>query len=510
MFARGLKANIVVNVAIILMLAMLLIDLVMTKTAQRDLLRAERTKGMLLLNVIRAHLLSNNASGDTLLTPGEMGFLNDFFSTPDSAEVLILDSSGRILFSKMLQPEDEDLLVKHARHAMTSGETSSGFIGKTWGVFWTQNKQMVISAPLYRGDQSLAGACIALSLEDIYRTLRSSQQMLMIYILVNAFILTLIGMYRIAKIYIQPVQRLAKRAESYEDEEEIFFAVRKEDSELNKLSNSLNRMLKRISTDKEKLRETVISLEKANLDLKQAQDEIIRAEKLASIGRLASGIAHEIGNPIGIVFGYLDLLKRQDLSSGEYIVRAENEINRISKIIKQLLDLSRPATKTPRNVSVHDILIDTIQVLKTQPMMSHIELEHHLEAEKDTIFADSDQLRQVFLNLIINASDAVSASEEKNGMLSIRTMGLSRSDPDALNRQETLKVMFRDNGPGIAEEDIANIFDPFFTTKEPGKGTGLGLSVSFMIVEGIGGTIRAASEPGEGTTITLLMPISSQ
>ncbi len=513
MIARGLKTNIVVNVAIILVLAMLLIDLVMTKTAQHEMLRAERARVLVLLHAIQARIVEKPPPHNAIPASLDGAFLNRLLTPPDNASVLILDRTGRKLFSALRQTDDEGQLAAFTREAIASGEISNNFIGKTWGVFWTQRKMMVLSAPLVQDGRIFAGVTIAASLEDVYRKLRRSQQILMVYILINAVILTLVGIHRISKIYIQPVRRLVRRAESYEDEAELFFAVRKEDSELSKLSNSLNRMLKRISDDKEKLRETVISLEKANLDLKQAQIEMIRAEKLASIGRLASGIAHEIGNPIGIVFGYLDLLKQDNLApvdKREYIGRAENEIDRISKIIKQLLDLSRPAKKNPQVLSVHDLLLDMIQMLGTQPMMSHVELDSHFEAQADAVYADSDQLRQVFLNLVINAADAVAAGEKKSGRLSIRTLELAGTDPEALNCRETLKIMFSDNGPGIAPENLANIFDPFFTTKDPGKGTGLGLSVSFMIVEGVGGTITADSEPGCGTTITLLLPLSGR
>ena len=127
-----------------------------------------------------------------------------------------------------------------------------------------------------------------------------------IYIIVNLVILVFIGIYRISKLYLQPLSRLAKRAEEYKENDDLIFSVRRQDNELNRLSKALNSMLKRISEDKQKLRSTVQSLEKANLELKKVQKEIIRAEKLASVGRLSAGIAHEIGNPIGIIIGYLE------------------------------------------------------------------------------------------------------------------------------------------------------------------------------------------------------------
>jgi signal transduction histidine kinase len=160
------------------------------------------------------------------------------------------------------------------------------------------------------------------------------------------------------------------------------------------------------------------------------------------------------------------------------------------------------------NVPVHEIIEDMTDILKVQPLMSKVRLTLGLAAEKDVILADAEQIRQVFLNLSINAADAI-ATDEKNhdGELVVKTEVLHSSDQEALNGQLTLKIMFEDNGPGIPADKLAYIFDPFFTTKEPGKGTGLGLSVSFMIIEGIGGTIKAFSKEGSGTTVSVYLPL---
>jgi signal transduction histidine kinase len=335
--------------------------------------------------------------------------------------------------------------------------------------------------------------------------------MLFIYLLINTVILTFIGIYRLSKVYFQPLARLARRAEDYREDDEMLFSVRKEDNELHTLSGSLNSMLRRISADKEKLRSTVNSLETANLELKKAQKEIIRAEKLASVGRLSAGIAHEIGNPIGIVMGYLELLKQKDIPAAEqeeYIHRTEAEIERINTIIRQLLEISRPSNVGLKAVSVHDLIDDISEVLNVQPLMSNIEFECRLEAQNDKIMADANQLRQVFLNLIINAADAISSEDKAdNGKLLIQSSLFSGTPEQPQDQKTYLEIMFIDNGPGISEENIANIFDPFYTTKEPGKGTGLGLSVSFMIIEGFGGKMTVSSKIGEGTTMTLLLPV---
>jgi signal transduction histidine kinase len=248
--------------------------------------------------------------------------------------------------------------------------------------------------------------------------------------------------------------------------------------------------------------------------VKKAQRDIIRTEKLASVGRLSAGIAHEIGNPIGIVIGYLELLRQTDITEderAEYIQRTEDEVERINSIIRQLLEVSRPSNSGRMAVSVHNIVQDTADVLHVQPLMSNIELVLDLAAENDTVLADPNQLRQVFLNLVINAADAISGDEKlTGGQLKLSTSLEKNGDQDNQDATDQLKILFADNGPGIAEENLSNIFDPFFTTKDPGRGTGLGLSVSFMIVESLGGKMTGTSEPGKGTTMVISLPLHGE
>ena len=186
----------------------------------------------------------------------------------------------------------------------------------------------------------------------------------------------------------------------------------------------------------------------------------------------------------------------------------ENEIERINTIIRQLLEISRPSNTALRAVEVHALIDDIADVLRVQPLMSNIELERRLGAKNDVVLADPNQLRQVFLNLMINAADAISSMDKDvAGQLKITTELEIDTETESQGRRSMLKIILFDNGAGIPENNLGNIFDPFFTTKEPGKGTGLGLSVSFMIVEGLGGKMTVNSEVGQGTTMIIYLPL---
>jgi signal transduction histidine kinase len=427
--------------------------------------------------------------------------------------ILVLHKTENRVYSDGKTCELYDELESLAAQTLLTGLKTTRFFGSTWGVFWRQSKDLMIAAPLFQNGRVVGACSIVLPLGGIYKVLRRTQYVLLVYLVVNTFVFTIIGLYRLSRITVKPLRRLVKRAEAYKEEDEMFFLYEAEDNEFSKLSKALNSMLQHIAEDKEKLQAGVVSLEKANVDLKKAQKDIIRAEKLASVGRLSAGIAHEIGNPIGIIVGYLELLKQTDISDQdreEFLKRTENEVHRIDTIIRQLLELSKPSTQGLKAVSVNAIIQDTIAAFKFHPLMSDIDLDFRFLTERDTVMADPDQLRQVFLNLIINAADAISSNKNHSkGKISIITEVVSGIQAQSTDYPDMLKIEYIDNGPGIAEENLGNIFDPFYTTKGPGKGTGLGLSVCFMIVEGIGGKIKADSKQGAGTTLTIYLPLNA-
>ena len=424
-FFRGLRTKIALNLAILFFVAMLLINIVAMLTAKREIIRKEVSRGHFLVSILTADLLDILDLGITSAPQNSRVQVFGLLAEAGVTGAMVVGKNQKRMAYGKISAALQNELFKHCRSVIQSQERATHFFGNAWGVFWKHHRNLIISSPLRQNGRIVAGVSIVLPLEGIYATLRRSQKMLFVYLFLNTIILTFIGIYRLSKVYFLPLARLARRAEDYQEDDDMLFSVRKEDNELHKLSGSLNSMLRRISADKEKLRSTVNSLEIANLELKKAQEEIIRAEKLASVGRLSAGIAHEIGNPIGIVMGYLELLKQKDTPDSEkeeYIQRTEDEIERINTIIRQLLEISRPSKAGLKVVAVHDLIDDIAQVLNVQPLMSNMELECILEAPNDTVLADANQLRQVFLNLIINAADAVSSTDNSvNGKLVIKS-----------------------------------------------------------------------------------------
>jgi two-component system NtrC family sensor kinase len=514
LIARSLKSNILLNLVVLLSIGTFLLAVVAVITHHRDVLRSEIAKINLIIAALDESVFRVLRPDEPVTWPG-----SSLFEQAKIDCAVAIDRFGKPLLDQGTVGDLKQELRACVHSALKTGRQELCFSGQTWGVFWLQDHHLMVATPHFKRGVIDGAVGVATNLEDLYQTERRSQKIFLIYGVINVAILAAIGVYRITKLYLDPLQRLAGRAEDYREEDTgMIFAVRKGDNELHQLSKSLNLMLERIAADKQKLRATVTSLEKANTDLQKAQQEIIRAEKLASVGRLSAGIAHEIGNPIGIVMGYLDLLKQEDGDINEtekrdYIRRTEEEICRINTIIRQLLDLSRPSTDGVSAIHVHDVITDVSDVVRFEPKVANIDIRLNLDAKNDCVTADSNQLRQVFLNLILNAVDAIaSKSSNGEGHLSIRSTVANRKGGanDSLNaaEQQVLEIAVIDTGVGIRPENIADIFDPFFTTKEPGKGTGLGLSVSFMILESLGGKISAASKVGEGTTMLVTLPLS--
>jgi two-component system NtrC family sensor kinase len=392
--------------------------------------------------------------------------------------------------------------------AIRTGRQMAAVSGGWPGLFWPGGSSLVIARPRQSMGENKGALAAELSLTSLFQDLVYSQRLFLVYSLINLLFFAMLGFFRLYRAIVKPIERLVNTAEEFRDEAEFSFPPAARASEFNRLSASLNRMLSRIHRDRARLSETVASLEQANLGLRKAQEDMVRAEKMASVGRLSAGIAHEIGNPIGIILGYLELLRKPGVAEEQhhdFIRRAEGEANRVHTIIRQLLDFSRPAPALHDGpVSVHEVLEEVLELCRIQPLMNTISLDLLAEAGRDLVRAPGDQLKQIFLNLILNAADAINSLPvpDSQGMITIKTGNPGDS--------ETLSIEVSDNGPGFGAEHLAYVFDPFYTTKEPGKGTGLGLSICFTIAENLGGEISAADNPDGGARITLVLPLADR
>lgn len=503
----GLRAGILTQLIFLIVAAMLLINVVFLKLYEKDLIKAKEQAGKLLVFSIENNMSFFLKSGvsdlkDFHKNPDFISSMQNLLKASEFSDILIINKTGEAVFKARSSEEIKQYALTMAMGAMSTAIGSTDFKGSTWGVLWPRKSEICISSPLKFKGATIGGVSVITSLVPVYETLRESERFIILYIILDTIILALVGIYLLSRIVVGPIHRLLRMTEEFEGNEFIPTENETPANEIGNLSRALSNMLKRLDENKKELKNHINSLEKANNDLKAAQNEIIRSEKLASVGRLAAGIAHEIGNPIGIILGYIDLIQKGGLSSEEerdFLARVESEISRINVIIRQLLDFSRSSTEQKENCSVHDLIFDTVEMLKPQSRMKELEIGVDLKAENDSVFADKNQLQQVFLNILINSIDAL----EEDGHFHEKSHIMIKSN----NKNGFIAVDFVDNGPGISTENLNRIFDPFFTTKEPGRGTGLGLSVCYRIIESLGGTIKAESVSGEGMVIRIDLPL---
>jgi signal transduction histidine kinase len=500
--------------AFVLLIAMMLVNLVSLLLNQENLIQKEIDQAKLLLNAVQQRSVSYFSERKEVWDPEDQGFFDGLFTSAGSSNAIVLDPDKRQVYTYG-SPRHELLLQvkKYVGQSMADGQVSIRLAGSTKGVFWRQKEVLILAGPIRYKGETIAGTGILMPLTPVYKVLRRTQHIVLTYTVINLMILAAFGLYRMNALSVRPIRRLVARAETFRETDDDLFSIEKDDNEFSQLSKSLNRMLLRLSDNREELKASVVSLENANRKLAETQKEMVQTEKLASVGRLSAGIAHEIGNPIGIIQGYLDLLKdphTQDEDRREYLARTESEIDRVSSIIRQLLNLSRPVGNRYSMVSVHQVIGDITDMCRYQPMFSKIDVDLELKAENDGVLADADQLRQVFLNLMINAADAMTVSGDSiGGQLIIQTRISDSEKEFGPAESRWIRIAFIDNGPGVPESLLSDIFDPFFTTKDPGKGTGLGLSVSYMLIESMGGRIRAENQSGRGLSLVIHLPLES-
>jgi two-component system, NtrC family, sensor kinase len=253
-----------------------------------------------------------------------------------------------------------------------------------------------------------------------------------------------------------------------------------------------------LTEERARLAAKVAELEAATARLSEAREGLLRSERLATVGRLAAGIAHEVGNPLGAISGYADLARerlvgpRADLAAADdFLARIAAETGRIDAIVRDLLDFARPTALATGPVSLPTAIDAALRLARVQARFRDVELHLDLPTDLPAVLAEERRLAQVVLNLLLNAADAM------HGRGEVRVVARSEG--------ASVVVEVSDTGPGISDEALPKVFDPFFTTKEPGQGTGLGLAVCHGIMESFGGAIVAERSATGGALLRLTL-----
>ncbi|MBT8465325.1 MAG: HAMP domain-containing protein [Deltaproteobacteria bacterium] len=367
---------------------------------------------------------------------------------------------------------------------------TAGGLSESWGVLEGKPDAVVTTVDglelrvwvpaSYRGEAARR------SLFLFYLGLTASTVLLLSYVLLTYFIVRPIDRLRLAS------ERLA--ANRLHTRVPVQGAA-----EVARLAATFNEMAAQLRDDRASLQQRLEELEQTTAELTTAQEQVIRSARLAAVGRLSAGVAHEIGNPLAAIRGLLDLMQLGDLDRDEekeFVSRIQRETERIHHTIRDLLDFSRndaiPDGRIESSADLAEVVSNTIKLIDRQSRFRDIDLAVALEEDLPRVRGDHERLRQLLLNLLFNAADALD--------------GKGHIEVSARNGEGVVELVVQDDGPGIDREILDQVFDPFVTTKAAGQGTGLGLAVCHTIVERLGGAIEAANRDQGGAVFEVRLP----
>ena len=542
----SLRTEVVLNISFLMVAAILLIGFTISEINERNIKQEKIRYGEKMIQDFQTIMdfISRDKKEFTLSHPLVQNEVQDFvrlyIKEKGFYELLIVDHQLKIIASKKPEWVNKPSTDPFMKKAIQTGELNAE-IEKLGTFLSTHYIKMILYSPLWHQGKIIGGIQMEIPIGDLVMSLLESKRIILITIILDAIVLIIFGSFLLSRVLVKPIKDLVRLTQRISDGDFSQKIEATSKNEIGQLIGSFNRMIERLKENQESLENYLESLESTNKQLKQAQEELIRTEKLASIGRFAAGVAHEVGNPLGAILGYTSILQKEGLDreeSKDYLKRIVKEIERINRIVRELLDFARPSKFEIKDVEINKVIESALSLLSYQNNFKNIETKLDLQSDLPAIKGDEFQLSQVFINIILNATDAM----PEGGILRIQTsthvvenLDVDRfqriyprrrksdpteSDYSRMRKTDPLAALFKkfsegdrlvkirisDTGSGIKKEDLENIFDPFFTTKAPDKGTGLGLSISLRIVESLEGEIRVESEVGKGSAFEVYFP----
>ncbi|MFQ5458543.1 MAG: sensor histidine kinase, partial [Myxococcota bacterium] len=473
--------------------------------------------------------------------PGpEVQHITDQFLRAGNLEsIFLFDASGRLI----AHPESVDApdpandpLVRRAIESgaavTTLGEGGSRLPGYLTSLKVGERVRIAVPLGAHPGAQAIGVAVVPLG--DVRHSVAQSYKVLAAFIVFDAFIMVVFGSWFLSRALVRPLDRLVRAAGAVARGDLSQKVVTDKPNEIGALGSAFNLMTDRLRESRKHIQEQIAHLEAANADLARAQADLVRSEKLASVGRLAAGIAHEVGNPLSSILGLTDVLARGGEAgfslppeAREHTAQIRKETERIHRIIRRLLDFSRPSRPDIRDADVNETIRETLALATPMADLRQADVRLDLDPALPTAKTDPSLLQQVLMNLIVNAGQAmpdggvlrISSRSARFGMADGLAARRAGDPPDSYFAERRIgartragepavEITVSDTGEGIPPGLLPQIFDPFVTTKDPGRGTGLGLSVVHSIVEMLEGNIRVASDSGKGAVFTLTLPVA--
>jgi signal transduction histidine kinase len=423
------------------------------------------------------------------ITFGVENLMAQQFAGLSQNDDLVLLADGHVVASTLRNVDLTRLLPAQFALMMARKQVGDGMAGEQL----TLNDEHFLCAAGWLGgenDLPRLGYLIISSYQKPLQALQSTRQMILIISLLAILSGALTIRLLVSKLT-RPLSELRDGAEAVGRGDFTQRVPVRSRDECGELAAVFNQMTENIQQSRAQIEKTVETL-------KSTQAQLIQSEKLSAVGEFVAGVAHELNNPLAAVVGFAEMLKDSDVDTKNrrYLDMIYKSSQRCQKIVQSLLGFARRHQPERKPMSVNGMVEAVLEMLNYQLRTSNIEVSTQFDQSLPVVLVDGHQIQQVLLNVINNARQAME-SHQSGGQVKITT-GISG---------EKVRIIIRDNGPGISRENLLRIFDPFFTTKQVGQGTGLGLSLCYGIIREHGGSITPSSRPGEGATFTIELPV---
>ncbi len=498
----GLRTEIILSISLLLAAALLFAGFLLVKLTERNLLDQQRVHAASIIRLIVAGIngTAHLASVGNELKPAVASLNRLQMILGRQADIVawrLLDAKQQVLTSTTYEATKEFSSI--ALSSLARDDLHEELVYQSLQFFRNPEEQsyLDLSTPLKVGNDAYGLLQIRFSLEGLQKRVQRSQRLMFLYVIAYGLVLAVFSVYLLNRNIVRPVRELHQATATVARGTLTSVIVPSGPGEIRDLATSFNQMVAALTESRAETERHIESLEDTNLALAQARDDLVRSEKLATVGHLAAGMAHEIGNPLGAVIGYLNILK-EDLTgdSHDLVERSLVETGRIDRLIRELLEYSAPIDRQTETFCPIALLRETLEMLRHQGQLASVEIDDQFVVAGCLVTMDRDGLMQVWINLLLNAQDAM----QGKGHIKLS----SRQD------KSTIRISVLDDGDGIDPQVVRQVFEPFFTTKAPGSGYGLGLAVCQRIIDGSDGSIEVTSGNDQGTCFTVTLPCSSQ
>jgi signal transduction histidine kinase len=483
----GLRTEIVISTVLLLGAALLFAGFLMIKLTERELLEERR------LALRRtARLVAAVEPAAAALSPLLLPLTRD----GDLVAWRLLDADLKPLssFPPGLSPLEEELPPAPVEPGKTEEILA---YSSAWQPFRAAPAAYLDFAVRSAG-QPVTVLQLRFSLASLVAQVHRAQRLMLVYVVLYGAVLSLFGIYVLNRNVVGPIRRLRAATAGVAGGDLTPLVVPRGPGEISELAETFNGMIGALQASRAETAAHIRSLQETNRALQQARDEVIRTEKMASVGHLAAGMAHEIGNPLSAAIGYLNLLRSEltDPTQRDVVERTLQEAGRIDRLVRDLLDYAAPVRAMDEPFDPLATFREAYLLLANQGAVEGVELIDRAPSSVGLVRMDRSRFLQVCVNLLLNARDAMP--------------GGGKIFLDGLRQGAEVLVTIADTGHGIAPELQPRIFEPFFTTKDPGKSRGLGLAVCQRLISEAGGQIEVQSVPGQGSCFTLGLPVAKE